>query len=614
MGQRSRQGVSTAILFRDAARTSRRWQNYALRTGFSAALLALVLASIWAVTNIQQLAVDPSDMGRLGRYIFIAFAVIQVLLATVIAPFGVAQAIIEERDEATMDLLALTYLSPRQILGAKVTGRVLTLLTVILGALPVLGMVVSLGGVSVVEVISVTTHAMLTVVLLGTLGGFFALFTRSPVLATLASLGYAAFAFIGMPLLYGFLVLDWRAFAEFSPLMGTTATNWWAMLPVLSYLPVVLVTFVLGSRLFALRIARARIRRYFAREIWSSTGFAILWGVLGITLLVVVPPAVIAAWFAAMSKASPAAVGPVLGTLVGTGAKLVLWPWCVALLVACTWLYLRFGMDLVMIGDDLITGRTTRKNRIRRGKDLWVWSNPVLWRSLRPAAMKVIVPMVTLWMLVLLAVFQTGLWVIPGGLLTIGGLNAVATYILTLWLAASAVDEERRSGTLPLLLTTTLSTWRIVVGKLAGVAGPSFPLLCVSYPLILLGVPHLHMVQNARSLETVMVVGVLACGWITAVWLFTMALTLFLAMWLRNSRAAQPLAMGVAGSLLGIPPVIVLLLTGHRWLAEPFRLMVPVLTAQPAWWEVSLSSLAWGFVGLCLLLLTAFRLRAWGSR
>ncbi|MFT6159495.1 MAG: ABC-type transport system involved in multi-copper enzyme maturation permease subunit [Myxococcota bacterium] len=610
---KEKRGVSAAILYRDAARASRRWQTYALRTAFSAALLAMVLASIWAVTNVSQVAFDPSELGELGRYMFVAFAVIQVLLATLIAPFAVSQAIIEEREDATMDLLALTYLSPKQILGAKVTGRVLTLLTVILGALPVLGMVVSLGGVSVVEVIAVTSHAMLTVVLLGMLGGFFALFTRSPVLATLASIGYAVTAYLLMPLLYGLLVMDWRAFAHFSPLLGTTAQNWWAMLPILSYMPVVAVTFVLGARLFALRIARAQLRAYLSRELWGVWPIGILWAVIVITMMVILPPAVGGAWFAAVSSTATNGLPWYANMAIMGVSRSIVWVWCVMVLVGCTWLYLRVGMDLVMMGDDLLSGRTSQAERKRRGKTVHVWNNPVMWRSIRPSAWKVILPAVTMWFLALLGVFQTGFWIVPGGLLTIGALNAAAAFVLTLWMASSAIDVERRSGTLQILLTTTLPSWRIISGKFAGIAAPSFTLLAVSFPLIIVGVPHLQLVTRGRSMESAMVVAFLACFWVIAQWMWVIAMTLFLAMRLHNPRAAQPVALGFMSATLFIPPVICLLLTPYPWLSIPFRLVVPVLVATPTWWEVTLSASAWFSMAVMLLLFMALRLRKWGT-
>jgi ABC-type transport system involved in multi-copper enzyme maturation permease subunit len=610
--------VSGAILFREASRAARRWQTYALRTGFSAALLAMVLAAIWAVTNVQRLAFDPANLGQLGRGMFVGFAVVQVLLATLIAPFAVSQAIIEERDEHTMDLLALTRLTPRQILGAKVTSRVITLLTVIAGALPVLGVVVSLGGVSVVEVVSVTVHAMLTVALLGMLGGFFALFTRSPVVATMAALGYATWAYLGMPLLYGLLVFDWRAFAHFSPLLGTTATDWWALLPVLSYAPVLAVTFVLGTRLFGLRIGRAALRRYFEGDVWGATGIAWLWALLGVALLLVIPPAAAATWFAGIQKLSNPGGGGLPGWLllaVGGAGRVVVWTWCVGLLVGLTWLYLRMGMDLVMMADDLVSGDSSRRKREARGGALRVWGNPVAWRAIRPAAWKVILPAVTTWLLVLLAVFQTGFWVVPGGLLGVGILNALAALVMTLWLAAAAIEAERRAGTLEILLTTTMATHRIVLGKLLGIAAPSFTMLALSYPMIFLGVPHLHLLFEGgeRTMAFAFAAATLGCLWLTALWVAVIAVAMALAMRLRNPRAAHPASLGLLGLSLAIPPAIAAVLGPQSWVALPFRLAVPVFVARPTLWEIGLSTL--GLAGLALVLLAwmALRLRAWSQ-
>jgi ABC-type transport system involved in multi-copper enzyme maturation permease subunit len=610
-----RTAPSSAILYREVSRAARRWQTYAVRTSFSAALLALVLATVWLVTSVDDFGVDPSQFSVLGRGMFVAFAVVQVLLSTLIAPFGVAQAVIEERDDDTLDVLALTRLTPGQILLSKGVSRVLSLLMLVVGALPVLAMVVSLGGVSVVEVVSVTLHAVLTVVLLGALGGFFALFTRSPVLATAAALGYGGVTFVGLPLLYGALTFDYATMAYVSPLFGTAARDWLALLPIPAYLPSVALIAVLGNRFFALRIERAAFKRYFDWGRWSARWAAATWGAVGLGLLTVVPLAAAAAWATQIATTSAFGSTPTVSlpvALTYAVSATTLWWWTVALLTGWTWLYLRLGLDLVLLIDDQLTGAASRRRRADPN-DVHIWGSPVMWREVRPSAFKVALPGLTTWVLLLVAFFETGIWLVPGGLLGVGLVNVAAATVLGLWLAASTWEVERRNGTLDILLATPLPAWQIVLGKLLGVAVPASPLLLIAWPLILVGAPHLQLVfaDHGRSYLEVFVVAVAACGWTAGYWLASVMVTMSLAVGLHNRRAGHPVALLVVGLFTVGPPIAGTLLYDVPLAALPFRLLVPVLVPQPTWWEVSLSASALFLVSLVLFVGLSVGLRRW---
>ena len=127
--------VSTAILLREAARTSRRWQTFAARTGFSAALIAVLLLGIHgAVTATGSSLVDSANLAWLGRGLFIGFAIAQLGLSTLLAPLMTATAVIEESEQQTLDLLVLTKLDAGQIIAGKVVSRLLVLTTVVLGS------------------------------------------------------------------------------------------------------------------------------------------------------------------------------------------------------------------------------------------------------------------------------------------------------------------------------------------------------------------------------------------------------------------------------------------------------------------------------------------------
>ena len=83
------------VLLRDAMRSSRRWQTYAVRASFSGIMLMALMGVIWSSTRVVDL--DPGTLAKAGRSIFVAFSVIQIMLTLAIASFASARAVIEER-------------------------------------------------------------------------------------------------------------------------------------------------------------------------------------------------------------------------------------------------------------------------------------------------------------------------------------------------------------------------------------------------------------------------------------------------------------------------------------------------------------------------------------
>ncbi|MBW1877384.1 MAG: ABC transporter permease [Deltaproteobacteria bacterium] len=607
--------VSAALLLRDAARAARRWHTYALRAAFSAFLFGIVLAIIWLLTMAQSKWFDPTDLAWAARGMFVTFGVVQVLLAALIAPFAVARAVIEEREQNTIDLLMLTHLEARQILVAKVLARVLVLLSVILGALPVLGLVVTLGGVSVVEVVAVTVHAMTTVLVLGVLGAFFAVFTRSPVIASLAALFYGFLVFVLMPMLYTSLTGDYTGMAHFSPLYGGVAQDWWALLPLLSYAPVIAMTLVLGARFYELRVSNASLRRFFNGPAWSAG--AMKWGTLAlvVTMVFVLPLGAIGSWYFSIEAMDAGYSGrPWWAHLLNAASRTSVWAWCVGLLMASTWLYLRVAMDMVMMADDMLA---PARRRTRKQREVRVWDNPVAWREMRSKTWRVVGPALLLWMLVLIAIFQMGLWLIPGGLLGVGAVNAAAALVLTVWLGAGTIEQERREGTLEILLTSTMNAAEVVVGKALGIAVPTGLLLSLSLPMLVLGAPHLQILFIGNGNEGLgfgmaLLKGLAGFFWLGGLWVVTLLGSMTMALMLRNPRHAYGVTLGGVGLFLLLPAIAAAFARGFPLVEVPARLLVPVLVARPTVWEMVVSFGVLSVVAVALFVLCCARLRKWG--
>ena len=111
--------------------------------------------------------------------------------------------------------------------------------------------------------------------------------------------------------------------------------------------------------------------------------------------------------------------------------------------------------------------------------------------------------MFAVWIAVMFVVFQSGLWFIPGGLLTLGILNGIAAVALAMWIAAGSFEQERARRTLILLLMSRLNSWRIVMGKAVAVAFPTMPFLILGGILIAIGHPHLNLVFEIESHEVI---------------------------------------------------------------------------------------------------------------
>lgn len=604
--------LSGAVLLREAVRTSRRWQTWFVRTAFSGALMIALLLGMWAAVNATRAAnVDAANLAWLGRGLFVGLSVTLTLLALAVAPITTASAIIEETDERTMEMLILTPLRPAQILGAKVLSRIGVLLTVVAGALPVMALVVNLGGVGTVEVLAVAVHTLTTVVMLAALGAFFALFTKSPALAMMASAGYAVPFFVLLPAAYGITTWDVSDTAQFSPFAAGMAKDPWALVTPLSFLPSLVVIGGLTVPLFQLAVSNADLQQSFSDEIWRTPQWAMACGIWLVTALFTLPFAVpIVFWL-------QNAASPPLGVLTGpVHAVVLIWLWLLftALATLGTWAYLRIGMDVVDGVDGLFRGAGLAPAVGRASRTIG-GTNPVWWREARPRAwLGTSAPVFVTWGMLLLGVFQSGSWLVPGGLLALGAANGAAAIAFASWLAARSVAEERRRGTLELLLTTTLPTGSIVLGKLAGAVFPSVPLLLLSLPLMAFGLPHLHVVSlfdGATGSIALFARGVATWVWMVPVWLVAVVASLAAAIRLARPQAAFSVVLGAMATIWGLPAILARVFPDLLLVTIPARVIAPPLAGGFAWWQLGLSLVLTLGAAVALLVGTTRRMRAW---
>lgn len=603
--------ASSAVLQRESQRSSRRWQTYALRMGFTAAMLTLLLAGVQTATALG----DPSNLAYFGRGIYVVFGLIQLVFTGLLAAVFGAGAVQDERDDGTLEMLILTRLTAGQVLRGKLVSRLLVLLTVAVGSLPVLSLLTTVGGVSVIEVVALTVHTAVIIAVMGVTSAFFALFTRSTLLAATAAVTYGIVFFLFAPTVYVVMTGDPKGWAHVSPLFGPISFDGWALMPALVWAPSIGLLLNLGSRLFDLTSTQADVRRLYATRVWgvAAVGKAAL--VLLLSGVVVIPVGTTLSW--GIRVVTQWGSSPMAGPWDDLGlaaAILLLLAWLSFAIALSTWVFAHLGVDLVLTLDALGRSLFRRASRRRRTPaNLRVWANPIAWRETRwRAASRVLAPAAGIWLLAMLVLAQTGVWLIPGGLVGIGLLNASLGLVITVWLSVRTIDRERRDGTLDLLRTTTLSPVRILLGKVYAVGLPGLVLMVVAIPLTVLGMPYLGAVLDDHGVAAMTLRGVATIAWLLPVWLLFLEASMVLAIRVRNPRSAYAPAFALLAVGFVLPGLGALVLRTVPVVPDVLQTVVPVFTWDAAWWQYLLSGSVAAFLVLALAPWLVLQLRSSG--
>ena len=614
-----------AIFFREAFRNARRWQTYASRTGFAAVMLGMVLL-IWYF-QVESPSFDPARMGKVGRTIFQFYSYIQFWLMCILAPIVVAQGIVEEKEDRTLDMLAITLLSPGQIVRGKLMSRVLVLLVIIASGTPVMALVMSFGGVDPLEIVSVVLNTCVAVVVTGTMAAFLSLFARGAILPTVMALLYTVPAFFIAPGAHWAVSQhhDALGYTRFTPALATLSDWVGIWLPAVSFLPVLLMTLRIAGPLFEMVTSGGDDPEeggfgYLSYHLWTFERFKKWGGLLSVVVMLTFPVALL------------------LHGVPGVGAV-----WATGFLSAMTWLYLLVAMRIVIFLDKTLakvptgglTGGTPGKHKTSARKRLLglVWGNPVAWRECATRAYGGITLFIIPAYLVyfcFLALFVFVLLVdLRAAYVTCAILGGVVSGVAVLAMvlnATASVVTERRSGTLGLLASTTMPSYRIVIGKATGVFAYTGPLLFSAFCLLMFGAAvellERGFYSGHTSTLTVFAGNPLMKAWWTTVWIATVYLAMLLlsilsALRLRNPGFAYGVNLFVALAVLLFPAFVALLFGGSVWVDLPTSLAMPLLSerylgspgATPL--ELLASIGLYGTACLFLFTLICWRLRPW---
>jgi ABC-type transport system involved in multi-copper enzyme maturation permease subunit len=156
-----RPGLIGPLFFWEVVRQSRKRSLFWWRIAYATSLLAVLYVGFGGgEVSAKESAVISESLTR-------QFLIAQFVAVLILTPLFVAGALLEDRQNNTLMLLLTTFLTAREIVLGKLATRLLLVLGVLLTGLPVLALLVLLGGVDFFSVLAFTALALVLMVLCG---------------------------------------------------------------------------------------------------------------------------------------------------------------------------------------------------------------------------------------------------------------------------------------------------------------------------------------------------------------------------------------------------------------------------------------------------------------
>jgi ABC-type transport system involved in multi-copper enzyme maturation permease subunit len=480
-------GVSTFVVVeRELMRLGRRWRTMAARAGFAAIVFAFVSVACGAQYALSDF-LSVASLAKVGRAVFVTWTGSLFAAVGLVTPVLVGQAVIDEKESRTLELLAMTRLTPRRILWGTLLSRLLMIESLMLGATPVLAVVLGFGGVGPLEMLNALLQANVTMLVTGAVATFLALYARSVIVVALQTWGWWFVVHMVIGVLAAFGALGGTNFAFGTPggaLAGMSVqmglSPWLALIvPPAMWGTVAFVVMHLASLCFdTLALAEKEPDEGdadLAAGFWPLEAFRKrLWPAF--FLLLFLSPVLVA--------------NRLLGALVPVLPELLSWVWFTAAVALSSVVHLLGTRRSALKQASKARQRTSRvtswkrlasfyeetdredaqaarrgvaRGRAKSPENRRVWADPVAWRETVTSAHGRVRRALVLWYV------------------------GFGIPLLTLLLATSSVVGERTAGTLELLCVTPLGGARIVRGKLAAMGVLLGPGVAVGAALVMIG-------------------------------------------------------------------------------------------------------------------------------
>ncbi len=489
------------------------------------------MSTAWAVLTGAEVIRTVGDMARFGGILLQILAPLQMALVIFFAAITTASAVSQEKDRRTLLLLLMTRLSNSELVIGKLMASLLTVLVLLLSAVPVFMAAVLFGGVSMTQVGRIFAVTGITALASGSLGAILG-FWRDKTFQALALTALILFFWLG----------TWEAVAA-----GVLGPSW---------LGVSCETW--GMAFSPLQAVRAAARPFLADDValgWLHNGVNLYLLVMSSVTALLCTVAIwrVRAWNPSRQLRSlapnDAQVHSIWGVAheMGSGTS-----------------------DKAELAEAARAGHVDAKLRQATAKvSRQMWDNPILWREVRTWAYgrKIIVIRVVYAIMSILAAMaiyrgvQSGSFLIRGDEMAAtipAAARALAPlYLLSLVivnaLAVTSVTTERDGKSLDLLLASDLSPQEFVFGKLGGVVS-----VCALMVLVPLGLTVYLWWCGGLSTENLLYV----LGGLVTMNLFVSILGLHCGMRYANSRTAIGISLGTVFFLfLGVVACILMMIS-----------------------------------------------------
>jgi len=162
------------IFLRECLTLPRRQRHFVMRTAYLGGLWILGLTA-WQVLIGWEQTATLGDNARFGLILFEVLGFVQLTLLLFFAALSAAGTITQEKDRRTFLLLLLTDLRNYEIVLGKLLGSLLQIGLFLAGMVPLLALLMLLGGVSGEQVVGAALVLGATALAAGSLGGLVAL-------------------------------------------------------------------------------------------------------------------------------------------------------------------------------------------------------------------------------------------------------------------------------------------------------------------------------------------------------------------------------------------------------------------------------------------------------
>lgn len=522
------------IFVREWLTLPRRTWHYVLRTLYLVLLWVLALTAWQAAVGWEQPA-TLGDTARFGWLLFHVLSYVQLVLLMFFAALSAASTISQEKDRRTFVLLLVTDLRNYEIVLGKLLGSLLQIVLFLAGMVPVLLMLLLLGGVSGEQVVQATVVLATTALAAGSLGGLVALWREKTFQALALTV---LFLVLYICLVQALTLVPWLlGLVALQPPATETITMWQTWLQ-----PFLALESVLDPPLEQAVVAPAY---GFAIAMLVLSGVLNLLGILRLRV-----------W-------NPSGE-PIIQREAPEGQQPI----------------------------------DRARAHAAPGPVRKVWENPILWREIATRAYgrrPLLVKSAYFLVVVLVGYYalgpaQSGEWAAARGLVPIG----ILSLILVSAQAVTAITSERDVGSLDLLLVTDITPKEFIFGKLWGILYNTkeylLPplILAVIYAArgLLASPPRGHpQMLFGKNLEAFFCV---AAG-ILIFFAFVMILGVHVGLGTSNSRAAVLKTLGTVfflsvGTLICIYLIIINGRFEYQWLSFAGFILAGV---GGLWWVLS---------------------------